>query len=158
MAWNPLVVAAGDKLLEQKQDGDLLSNDWLKWSLDMREPQTVAEARDFAFEWMAKIEEFKSFMLKVHKVKLDNVRGKGYRIVPPREQAEVAAMEAAEGIRKALRKGRQTIDNTRVDQLTTEEARRHTDVDIKMAALEGLSGKGTRDVFALFRGKSLESR
>jgi hypothetical protein len=129
-----------------KRDGDLLSHDWILFALDMRTPET----REEQFELLERMDAFRTALLREHCIALQNVRGEGYRIVPPGEQAEYAARRAESYVRKGARKGGELLKNIRRDQLTHAEARRHTDCEVKMAALSGMVSKGARDIFSLF--------
>jgi hypothetical protein len=129
-----------------KRDGDLLSHDWILFALDMRTPET----REEQFELLERMDAFRTALLREHCIALQNVRGEGYRIVPPGEQAEYAARLAESYFRKGARKGGELLKNIRRDQLTHAEARRHTDCEVKMAALSGMVSKGARDIFSLF--------
>lgn len=129
-----------------KRDGDLLSHDWILFALDMGSPQTKQDQ----FELMGRMDALRTALLKEHCIALQNVRGEGYRVVPPGEQAEYAARLAESYFRKGAQKGSDHLKYTRRDQLTHTEARRHTDCEVKMAALSGMVNKGARDVFALF--------
>lgn len=129
-----------------KRDGDLLSHDWILYALDMRTPQT----KEDQFELLGRMDAFRTALLKEHCIALQNVRGEGYRVVPPGEQAEYAVRLAETHFRKGARQSSEVLKNTRRDLLTHTEARRHTDCEVKMAALCGMINKGARDVFALF--------
>ena len=58
--------------------------------------------------------------------------------------------ECQHHFREGARQSSEVLENTRRDLLTHTEARRHTDCEVKMAALCGMINKGARDVFALF--------
>ena len=127
-------------------DGDLISHDWLGYNLEINSKAL----RQDPFLALKRVEDFKAVLLKEFNIALQNVRGKGYRIVPPSEQAQYAAEEAARYITKGLLKASDLLDNTRIDSLTDQERRRHTDTSVRMAALSGMVSRGKRDVFALF--------
>src|SRR5690554_5230956 len=74
---------------EDFQDGDLVSWDWLTYHLHIT-PKAQAENQ---FLMLERVDDFRNELLKEHLIALQNVRGKGYRIVPPAEQAEYAARE-----------------------------------------------------------------
>lgn len=128
------------------RDGDVVSRDWLKWALDI----TDQALRENEFLLLERMEAFKSALLLDHKIALQNVKGRGYRVVPPAEQARFAAEEASRHFDKGLRKAERLLSNTRRGALSTDEARRHTDTEVRMAGLRGMINKGNRDVFALF--------
>lgn len=132
-------------------DGDLVTHEWLAWSLALPEPATVAELREQQFVVLDRVEQFKSELLTKHQVALQSVRGKGYRVVPPAEQARYAAEEASRHIEKGLRRGDQLLNHTRLDALSDDERRRHIDTESRMASLASMAKRGRRDIFKLFQ-------
>jgi len=129
-----------------KRDGDLLSHDWILFALDLRTPET----REDQFELPNRMDTFRTVMLKEHSIALENVRGEGYRIVPPGEQAEYASRLMMTYIDKGLRKGNENLKYIRRERLTRAEARRHTDCEVHVAALSGIMEKEKRTLFAEF--------
>jgi len=127
-------------------DGDLVSHDWLRWALSIND-QVV---KDNEFVLLERMEAIKGSLLKEHRIALQNVRGKGYRVVPPSEQARYAAEEASRHIEKGMRKADQLLKHTRVELLDSAERRQHTDAEVRMASLNGMLDKGRRDVFQAF--------
>lgn len=134
---------------EEFQDGDLISHDWLRWALEINEQ--VMRENDFAL--LERMEQFKAALLYHHKIALQNVRGEGYRIVPPAEQARYAAQEASRYIGKGMRKASDLLTHTHRDALDKDEMRRHVDTEVRIAGLQQMVSKGQRDVFALFEPK-----
>lgn len=128
------------------KDGDLISRDWILYALDLSEVRTNEDS----LRLLDRMESFRKALLEDHQIALQNVRGKGYRVVPPAEQAEYAARTAAALIEKGLHKGSNLLDNTRMDVLSDDERRRHTDTENRMAGLRGMVNKGRRDVLAAF--------
>lgn len=130
-------------------DGELISHEWIRFALAI----TPESLRENDFLLLDRMETFKAALLSNHQIALQNVRGKGYRIVPPGEQARFAAEEASRFLSKGIKRADELLANTRREQLDKDEARRHTDVEVRMAGLRGMVGKGQRDVFALFAPK-----
>lgn len=129
------------------KDGDLISHDWLHYALDV----DSAEAAKEPFLILERVESFKNELLTTHHIALQSIRGKGYRIVPAAEQARFAAEQAAHYISKGLIKSQALLENTRREDLTTAELKRHTDTEVRMSALSGMIAKGRRDVFEIFK-------
>lgn len=129
-----------------KRDGDLLSHDWILFALDMRAPRT----REDGLMLLDRMDSFRTALLEEHNIAVQNVRGEGYRVVPPAEQAEYAARVAARHIDKGIRDSNRLLKHTRRELLTDTEAKRHTDCEVRIAGLRGMIGKGKRDVLALF--------
>lgn len=132
-------------------DGDLITHEWLAWSLALPEPATAAEFREQQFVVLERVEQFKSALLTQHQIALQSVRGKGYRVVPPAEQARYAAEEASRHIEKGLKRGDQLLSHTRLDALSDDERRRHIDTESRMASLASMASRGRRDIFKLFQ-------
>lgn len=128
-------------------DGDLISHDWILWALDLPQIRT----REDSLRLLNRMDSFRRALLEDHQIALESVTGKGYRVVPPAEQAEYAARTASRLIEKGLHKGSKLLDHTRTNELSDMEKQRHTDTEIRMASLKGMANKGRRDVLAMFR-------
>jgi DNA-binding winged helix-turn-helix (wHTH) protein len=140
-------------IAEGFRDGDLVSHDYLRHLLDIND----AAVHRNEFVILERMEALKTVLLEGHKIALQNVRGRGYRIVPPAEQARFAAEEAARLMSKGLRKSNRLLEHTRLDALDTDERKRHTDTQVRLAALAGMVSKGKRDVFKLFDASKKKS-
>lgn len=125
------------------QDGDLLSLEWLKDTLQV---PTTGEERDKQFAFMSRFGTFKDYLLTQRKVALENVRGRGYRIVPPAEQADFAVDTALKHIRKGLAAGSSLLTHTRTHMLTNEQQSSHVDKQIKLAGLQQMLGRQNKDL------------
>jgi|SRR5690625_3672745 len=132
---------------DEFNDGDMVSHDWILYALDLPQVRT----REDSLRLLNRMDSFRNALLEDHQIALASVQGKGYRVVPPDEQAEYAARTAADLIAKGLKKGSRLLEHTRVDALTDDEKRRHTDTEIRMASLKGMAMKGRRDMFKLFK-------
>lgn len=131
-------------------DGDLISHDWLAWALELPTPKTVEQAREAQFVALSRIEDFKQSLLEEHCIYIVSVRGQGYRIVPPRDQARLAAARALQATRREVEACQKVMSKTRTTLLSTDELRRHTDAQVRVAALSGMLEKRGRNIFALF--------
>ena len=144
--WN--LTETVDRFLQSGfEDGDLVSHDWLRWALDINDQAM----RENEFLLLERMDALKTALLYEHQIALQNVRGRGYRVVPPNEQARYAAEEVSRYMSKGLRKANSLLTHTRLNQLDRDERRRHTDTEVRVAALAGMVEKGNRDVFALFK-------
>ena len=101
------------------------------------------------------MDAFRDWLLVERKIALQNVRGEGYRIVPPSEQAQVAAEEAMRLVRKGLEKGDRLMTHARFDQMEADEKRRHTDAHIRLSGIGEMMTRQKKDMFKLFRQKQL---
>lgn len=145
ISWS-LDKAVDQFLAESFAEGDLVSHDWIRWCLDINE-QSLSEN---PFVLLDRVESLKEALLIDHSIALANVRGEGYRIVPPGEQALYAARTAAHFIEKGLKKADSLLTHTRMDMLNQSERRRHNDASVRVAGLGGMMKKGKRDIIALF--------
>ncbi|HEY0287171.1 MAG TPA: hypothetical protein VGC62_09200 [Pseudomonas sp.] len=138
-------------LADKFTDGQLISHDWLTWALNLPKPKTAKEMVNCQFVILDRVEQFKEALLTQHQIYIVSVRGKGYRIVPPSDQAFIAIDTAMRGVRREFSKCQEVMKHTRVAELDAEQAKRHTDAQVKVSALSGLMGKGKREVFKLFK-------
>ncbi len=148
-AWS--LNEALDRFFADKfEDGQLISHSWLEWALSLPKARTASELVQVQFLILDRVEQFKDALLKQHNIYIVSVRGKGYRVVPPGDQAFVAIEGAMRGVRKEFRRCQTVLAHTRMGELGADEARRHTDAQVKVSALAGMVGKAKREVFGLF--------
>lgn len=138
-------------LIDKFADGQLISHEWLTWALNLPKPKTAAEMVNCQFVILDRVEQFKEALLTQHQIYIISVRGKGYRIVPPSDQAFIAIDTAMRGVRREFSKCKEVMKHTRISELDTDQAKRHIDAQVKVSALSGLIGKGKREVFSLFK-------
>ena len=133
------------------KDGDILTHDWIKYALQIPEPKNLSEAERIQWLAMGRVEAFKDWLLENRNIAIKSVRGQGYYIVPPRDQARVACQESMKMVSKGLRKGHRMLQYTRIDQLNDDEKRRHTDAEVRMSGITGMIKRQKKDVFRLFK-------
>ncbi len=138
-------------LADKFSDGQLISHDWLTWALNLPKPRTAQEMVNCQFVILDRVEQFKEALLTQHQIYIVSVRGKGYRIVPPSDQAFIAIDTAMRGVRREFSKCKEVMKHTRIGELDTDQAKRHLDAQVKVSALSGMIGKGKREVFSLFK-------
>lgn len=138
-------------LADKFSDGQLISHDWLTWALNLPKPKTAVEMVNCQFIILDRVEQFKEALLTQHKIYIVSVRGKGYRIVPPSDQAFIAIDTAMRGVRREFSKCKEVMKHTRIAELDSDQAKRHTDAQVKVLALSGMIGKSKREVFGLFK-------
>ena len=137
------------------KDGDILSHDWIHWALDIPPFSSTLTQKDVQFILLQRFDAFRDYLLIQRKIWLQNVRGSGYRVVPPNEQAQVAAEEAMRLIRRGLDKGDRILTHTRFSEMTNEEAARHTNTHIRISGLQQMVSKQRTDILASFGPKLL---
>lgn len=132
------------------KDGEIVSHDWLKTVLDIPTPESIADVTRVSFLTLSRVEELKATLLEKHNIFLASARGLGYVVVPPRAQAAMASGKAITAIHKEMAAALSILRHTRTEELDASEAKRHTDVQVKMQALAGMMSQKSRDVFEAF--------
>ena len=135
-----------------KKDGDVLSHEWILFALDVQTPQT----KDGGLLLLERMDTFRTAMLYEYRIALQNVWGVGYRVVPPHEQAEYAARVLESHLNRGLQKSNQLLKHIRKERLSHIEQKRHTDCEIRIAALSEMVSKEKRNVFRLFMSEVTE--
>ena len=147
--WLERAVSIFDR--DSRGDGDLLSSDWIRYALDVPVPRDVESAQKNQWLLLARMDAFRNYLLIERKIALQNVWGQGYRIIPPHEQAEIAAREAMSLERRGLSKGNKMLVHIREDQLTVDEKRRHTDAHVRLSGITDMLNRQRQNIFALFK-------
>lgn len=142
--------AVAQFLAEEFKYGDVISHEWLKTYLKIPSPKELSDVQRVQFLLLSRVEDFKRLLLEEHKLALESVRGTGYRIVPPNDQAAFAVTEAAKLIQKGIDKGLELLEFARQDEMDETARKRHIDAHIKMASLQQIAAKKRQSVFALF--------
>lgn len=144
---------AVSRFLEDKSlgFGDVISHDWMRWALDIPEPRNLAHAQEVQWQTLERVEQFKEALLVDHCIYLQSVRGHGYLIVHPKNQAGTAIRLAMKAVRREIEKCQTVISHTRVSMLSADEHKRHVDAAAKVGGLSAMLNKQRRDVFALFQ-------
>lgn len=132
------------------KDGDLVTHEWLRYALDIREdePESLADLKRLQFLVLSRVEDFKDRLLSERQIALESVRGKGYRVVPPKEQAAFAVGTTTGLIEKAVRVGGKILRHTRVSVLTAEERRQHDNVSAKMDSFRTMVSRERKSLLA----------
>ena len=132
-------------------DGDILTHDWLQWALDIPEPATVAEAQETQWLTLQRVDAFRDYLLVNRSIALQSVRGQGSWIVPPSEQARVAAHEAMKQVRKGLERGDKLLTHARLSEMDSAAQRRHTDTQVRLSGIGQLMKRQKKDLLTLFK-------
>lgn len=135
------------------QDGDLLSHSWLEYALKIPTAQHLHQVKQIQFTLLNRLDTFRDHLLIMNKIALENVRGQGYRIVPPNEQAEHAARTALNQVIRGLRTGTKIMLNTRLQGLTSDERTRHLDAETRLAGMVQMVNSQRKSVFQAFNPK-----
>jgi len=113
--------------------GKLITHEWLKEHLKLNENDI-----NYPFIKLSRVEAFKKELLENYKIHLDSVRGKGYRVVPPEEQTEVAVTNTMNGIQKNIKRGINYLQNVDIAKLTDIKKRENTDALGRIASISGM--------------------
>jgi len=131
-------------------DGDTLSHAWIRKALNVPEPTRLSEVGDSQWLMLSRFEQFREHMLEHEKIALRSVRGSGYLIVPPRDQARYAAEHALALVHKGMKHGNRLLEHTRLSGLSVGELQRHTDTQVRLSGIDSMMRRQRKDVFRLF--------
>lgn len=118
--------------------GDLIPHDWLFDALDIRppkEPFTIEQHRKYAFELLRRVDGFRSVMLTEYQWYLSNVRGEGYRVVPPPQQTAVAMTVLNKELRRSLSKAVNALVHINESVLSLDASKENAEAKAKLAWL-----------------------
>lgn len=132
------------------EDGAMVTHEFIDYMLEMP-PVESMDARMWSLIKMDRFEAVRDILLTEHRIYLSNVRGKGYIVVPPNEQASVALSTAMGDIKRALSKASKAVDtnHVRMELLSADEARRHTDAQVKLCGIRAMMNREKKNVFEL---------
>lgn len=124
-------------------DGDILPHSWLEErfgmvQLDENEAMTPSEFQDRQFAWLRNLEAFRAELLEKHQIFLSSIPGRGYRVVPVREQTAVAQEKFEKEAKKAYRRAATTLKHVRMDELSEAERKENSDAIARLAMLRGM--------------------
>jgi hypothetical protein len=103
--------------------GDVVTNEWLADNFKLRLPThgSKKQFQAYAFEFLGMLEGVKKSLLEDHKMYLTNVRGKGYLIVMPNRQSDVAVDKLKKSLSSEINKAFRAITNVNEALLTNED-------------------------------------
>jgi len=123
--------------------GELIAHEWLmeQFHLEYPETGTKEEIEEISFAYLQCVTSMSQFLLEEHQLALQNVRGKGYRVVPPQEQIGVAKDQARFDLHRTLRKYAQRLQHIRYDELDVEQQRRRDDEAAKLTQMRQMMNR-----------------
>jgi len=102
-------------------------------------PETpLGKAEKLKLQFLAQFKEFQAALLTEYQVALGNVRGIGYRIVPPADQTSWAEENGVGDMRKAIRKLSTRLTNVSLADLTIQDRRANADALARLGMLGGM--------------------
>lgn len=137
-AWREAIKAF---MQERFAPGDTVSFDWLYDHFLIKRPggsTLLADAQKAELQFLSQFKQFEDALLTEHQIALTNVRGVGYRLVPPAEQTRWAEDSGVTEVKKAIRKLGDRLTNVDLVQLTNEQRKENADALARMAMLSGL--------------------
>ena len=107
--------------------------------IEMPSPETsmrVAERAKFAF--LSEFQAFEGALLHEHHIALRNVRGIGYRIVPPHEQTAWAEKSGLSEMKRAAKKMGSRMANVDLTKLSSQQRRENSDARANWGNIKGM--------------------
>lgn len=138
-----LVVQDALESFDQKQFiyGDFLTFQYL-YELLKIDP----DAKDCQLQFVSKFERFRDRLLIDKNLALNNVFGKGYYIVKPQKQAEVAYHQSMRLMDRAFRRADKTLRFARLNEMDYRQRREHEEIRNKMTSIEFLAKKSAKNI------------
>lgn len=132
--------AVSDFLNEKFEPGTIITHEWLDEHLRIskRDP-------NYGFKKMNRIANFRETLLVEHKIHLQNIRGKGYSVLPPADQTPQAMSDAMRVIGTTLVKTTTRLMNVDVNKLSDAERIKNDEAILRIAALRGMTKKRITD-------------
>lgn len=149
-AWREAIKAFMDAKFAS---GDTMTFDWLYEHFLIKRPlgtTLLADAQKAELQFLGQFKQFEDALLTEHQIALTNVRGVGYRIVPPGEQTGWAEGQGVGEIKKAVRKLADRLTNIDLAQLTVDQRKENADALARLAMLSGMV-KATVEHRSVFR-------
>lgn len=130
------------------KDGDIVSHDELRLLIGLEEPtyddldqipiarrvEIIKEkTKRYQFAYLQEVEDLKDCLLKDHKILLKNVRGEGYRLMPPHEQTHEAMSTLKKEVSVSIRRANDVLTNVRIEVLDLESRQEHLDAQAKLS-------------------------
>jgi hypothetical protein len=126
---------------EGRTYGDLIPMEWL-WEQFALEPLTDAtpwsKAKNSQLLFLNQMREFTNHLLEDNQMALQNVVGKGYRIIPPKEQTVWAEREYIDDLRKALRRAGSRLGNVDFTALAARDRQENADALARLSKFKML--------------------
>lgn len=109
--------------VEKESYGFTLSHGELLELLELKEPGTVEEYKRYSLKLLDAMESVKEELLEEHNICLFNIRGEGYQVLHPNDQATIAFRKAMKQGRKQVLKARKLITHIDTGLLNMEVAK-----------------------------------
>jgi len=136
-AWkNAVEIVASDF-----KAGDVLTMNWIHKNFMIKKPTrgTFDDFQKYQFEFLAAMDGFKNELLEIHQIAIANIRGEGYRILPPKEQTGYSEQKFVDDMKKSVKKAVAILSNIKFDCLSDVERKENADARGRIAAVYTMS-------------------
>lgn len=128
------------------EPGQIIPLDWFWDAFGESDPDKEvslppAEYKRRKLFFIAQLQLLQDELLEEDDMALTNVFGKGYQVVPPKEQTKFAIERAKRAIGREISKASKTLEHIRLDELTSAEKEENLQARSKIAALHGMNRK-----------------
>jgi hypothetical protein len=123
--------------------GALIPKEWILSNFEIKRPVTGSfEAFEkFALAYMSFVESFKAEMLETHAKYLISVKGEGYNVILPSQQADIAMEKLRKVIKSELNRAVNILQNTNEHFLSLDDIKKRNDHLGNIASLKAFSGE-----------------
>lgn len=121
--------------------GDVLTFDWLYAAFLIKRPAKdtpLSEAQSAELQFLSQFKSFEDALLTEQQIALANVRGVGYRVVPPAEQTGWAEREGIIEIKRAIRKLGDRLTNVDLVALDGDQRKQNADALARLGMMGGM--------------------
>jgi len=136
----PIYRHAAEQTVALYSYGSVITHEWLLDQLEIVPPKigTPEQFQAYSLRRLEDVTDYREELLREHNMATTTIRGVGYVIVLPGEQATLAMRELEADVTRAIRKTRDKLVHTKIDALTADEARQRTDAMGKLAAFAAM--------------------
>lgn len=154
---HPIWKHAANIAAENFDYGDMITFDWLHQSFEIEKPEKgdFKTFQTYQFEMLSAIDGFRQTLLDNHQMATENIRGKGYRIVKPKEQTQYAEDKFNHDLKNNIRKAFNLLRNVAIDMLEENEKKRNADAIGRLAAVRAFSRNTTLKAKAIGHNKAV---
>ena len=135
---------AVDKIVEKVEFegyGIIITHEQLLEYFSMEEPEKVEDFKKFQLKLMSYIVNLVDALLIENNICLMNIRGKGYQVLNPNEQIEIAPEHYYQKARKQLNRAMKTLIHVDADLLSGEKKQQRLDKMKRMAFIKSAMNK-----------------
>lgn len=131
---------------EQFEPGKIIPTEWFWQVFGEVDPDTEASISPKEYGrrklfFVAQLQLLQDELLEEDEIALVNVYGKGYQIIPPKDQTKFAIERAKRAIGREIRRASKTLEHIKLEQLSAAEKEENLQARSKIAALHGMNRK-----------------